>query len=91
MNVQYLNSGSIVVVYGEPKPYQSALRIYENHPTLVLYKCSQTGHDVGKVYRSKDGRWYLATRYIEHWRPLEVFAKYEGFLLLNRLHSRPND
>ena len=76
-----------MISYNQPKLYQSPLRIHENHTSLVLYECSKTGHDVGRVYRTEDGRWFLATRYLDHWRPIEVFSKYEGFLFLNALHS----
>ena len=88
MNAQVLSSGRCAVQYGDPRPYTSPLRIHEQHPSVVLYKCSQTGHDVGRVYRTEDNRWYLATRYLNHWQPVEVFAKYEGFLLLNNLHTQ---
>ena len=71
--------------------YISPLRIDENYPSLVHYVCSKTGDKVGRVYRTSDGRWYLSTKYVENWGPLEVFAKYQGFLFLNELHKRHHE
>ena len=90
MKLQSLNSGNIVVEYGDPVPYQSPLRIAENLPSLVTYKDTETTCEVGRVYKADDGRWYLSTVYINNWNPIEVFAKYKGFLFLNRLHSDRN-
>ena len=87
MNVQYLSSGSIVVVSGDPKPYQSPLLITENLPSFVRYADSKTKCEVGTVYKTEDGRWYLSTVYLNNRNPIEVFAKYKGFLFLNKLHS----
>ena len=87
MNVQELNSGRWSVAYGEPMPYQSPLLITENLPSLVMYADSQTKCEVGRVYKSEDGRWYLSSVYLNNWSATEVFAKYKGFLFLNRLHS----
>jgi len=87
MNVQFLSSGSIVVVYGDPKPYQSPLLITENLPSVVMYADSKTKCEVGRVYKADDGRWYLSSIYLHNWNPIEVFAKYKGFLFLNKLHS----
>ena len=87
MKVQYLSSGSTVAVYGEPMPYQSPLRITENLPSLVLYADTKTTCEVGRVYKANDGRWYLSTGYLNDWMPIEVFAKYKGFLFLQKLHS----
>jgi len=87
MNVQFLSSGSIVVVYGDPKPYQSPLLITENLPSVVTYADSKTKCEVGRVYKADDGRWYLSSIYLHNWNPIEVFAKYKGFLFLNKLHS----
>ena len=87
MKVQYLSSGSIVVVYGDPAPYQSPLRIAECLPSVVVYEDSTTGKFVGKVYEDDAGRWFLETIYLNPDLPLEVFAKYKGFLLLNKLHQ----
>lgn len=67
--------------------YKSPLRICENFPTLVVYKCSKTEALVGKVYKTSEGKWYLATRYL-HWQPMEVFSKIGGFLFLLRLHKQ---
>jgi len=75
-------------VYGNPVTYKSPLRIYEKLPSLVVYKCSQTEAVVGKVYKTPEGKWFLATRYIGHWQPIEVFTKYQGFLFLNNLHKQ---
>jgi hypothetical protein len=43
---------------------------------------------VGLVYKKGDQRWYLSTKYLMGWQPLEVFSKYKGFLFLNELHKR---
>lgn len=71
-----------------PVPYKSPLRVYQNLPSLVVYKCSVTEAIVGKVYRTAEGKWFLATRYLGHWQPVEVFSKYGGFLFLNSLHKQ---
>jgi hypothetical protein len=88
MKVQYLSSGSTVVVYGDPAPYQSPLRVDECLPSVVVYEDSATGNFVGKVYQDDSGRWFLETVYLNPDLPLEVFAKYKGFLLLNTLHEK---
>ncbi len=75
-------------MYGDPVTYKSPLRIYENFPSLVVYKCSKTEAVVGKIYKTFEGKWFLATRYIGHWQPIEVFTKYQGFLFLNELHKQ---
>jgi hypothetical protein len=87
MKVQYLSSGSTVVVYGDPMPYQSPLRITENLPSLVIYVDNKTSSEVGRVYRTSDDRWYLSTVYINNRNPIEVFAKYKAFLFLQKLHA----
>ena len=87
MKLQSLNSGNIVVEYGDPVPYQSPLRIAECFPNVVVYEDSTTGEFVGKVYQDDTGRWFLEAIYLNPDLPLEVFAKYKGFLLLNKLHS----
>jgi hypothetical protein len=88
MNVQDLPSGRKLVSYGDPVKYHSPLLIDENLPTIVTYKCALTLHHVGKVYKTEDGRWWLATCYLDHWMPVEVFSKIEGFLLLNSLRKQ---
>jgi hypothetical protein len=90
MKIQYLSSGSTVVVYGDPAPYQSPLSIVENWPSIVIYADSKTNHQVGVVYKAGDDRWYLSSVYLKNWNPIEVFAKYAGFLFLNSLHSKRN-
>ena len=91
MKLQSLSSGITVVVLGEPVPYQSSLRVSECLPSVVIYEDSVTGDFVGKVYQDDAGRWFLETIYLNPDLPLEVFAKYQGFLLLNKLHSKRND
>ena len=59
-------------MYGDPVTYKSPLRMYENLPELVVYKCSQTEAVVGKVYKTPEGKWFLSTRYIGHWQPISV-------------------
>ena len=76
-----------MVNYDKPVPYQSPLLITENLPSLVMYADSNTKCDVGRVYKTEDDRWYLSTVYLNNWNPIEVFAKYKGFLFLNKLHS----
>ena len=87
MNVQSLSSGNTAVSLGEPMPYQSPLLITENLPSIVMYADSKTKCEVGRVYKSEDDRWYLSSVYLNNWSATEVFAKYKGFLFLNRLHS----
>ena len=87
MHVQQMSSGVISTVYGNPVPYQSPLRIAESLPSVVVYEDSTTGGFLGKVYKDDAGRWFLETVYLNPELPLEVFAKYQGFLLLNKLHS----
>lgn len=72
----------------EPAVYLSPLYIETNLPSVVLYKDLKTQKICGKVYKSQDGRWYLSSEYFNNWHPVEVFAKYEGFLLLNRLRKQ---
>ena len=86
MILQLLSTGRWYVVYGDPVPYQSPLRIDQCYPSVVTYSDSKTGEHVGKVYKDTEGRWYLRTRYINSDIPLEVFTKYGGFLFLNKLH-----
>ena len=74
-------------MYGEPMPYQSPLLITENLPSLVMYADIKTKCEVGRVYKADDGRWYLSSVYLHNWNPIEVFAKYKGFLFLHKLHS----
>jgi hypothetical protein len=88
MKFQSLSSGITVVVYGDPVPYQSPLRIVECFPSVVVYEDNATGDFVGKVYKDEVGRWFLETVYLNPDLPLEVFAKYKGFLLLNTLHEK---
>jgi hypothetical protein len=90
MKVQSLSSGITVVALDEPMPYQSPLLITENLPSFVRYADSNTKCEVGTVYKTEDGRWYLSTVYLNNRNPIEVFAKYKGFLFLNRLHSNRN-
>ena len=87
MRVQQMSTGATYIVYGDPVPYQSPLRIAECLPSVVVYEDSTTGKFVGKVYEDDAGRWFLETIYMNPDIPLEVFAKYKGFLLLNKLHS----
>lgn len=90
MNVQALPSGRWLVRY-DKVDYQSPILIDENLPSLVTYKCARTGSHIGKVYRNPDGRWWLATCFLNHWMPVEVFSKIEGFLLLNNLRKQQHE
>ena len=87
MDTQRLPSGRVHVNYGEPMEYQSPILIDENYPSIVTYKCAKTLQLIGKVYKTSDDRWWLATCYLNHWQPVEVFSKIEGFLFLNRLYK----
>jgi hypothetical protein len=87
MNVQPLESGKTMVNYGKPMPYQSPLYITENLPSLVIYSDLKTSCEVGRVYKSEDDRWYLSSVYLNNWSATEVFAKYKGFLFLQKLHA----
>lgn len=91
MDVQTLPSGKVIVTYGNPVDYQSPILIDENLPSIVTYKCAVTLESIGKVYRTVDGRWWLATTFWNHWTPVEVFSKIEGFLLLNNLHKQQHE
>lgn len=88
LNLQRLSTGRVHIDYGAPVEYQSDLMVGENSPSLVTYKCAKTMRFVGKVYKTGDGRWYLATCHLQHWMPVEVFSKIEGFLFLNALHKQ---
>ena len=91
MDVQHLTDGRIVVTYGDPVEYQSPILVDENYPSVVTYKCAITLQPIGKVYKTVDGRWWLATCFLKHWTPVEVFSKIEGFLLLNNLHKQNHE
>ena len=88
MDFQILPDGKTVVSYGEPVEYQSPILIDENYPSIVTYKCARSKQLIGKVYKTADGRWWLATCYLQHWQPVEVFSKIEGFLFLNSLYKQ---
>jgi hypothetical protein len=90
MDVQQLTNGRTVVTYGSPVDYQSPILIDENYPSIVTYKCARTLSPIGKVYKTADGRWWLASCYLQHWQPIEVFSKIEGFFLLNNLYKQKN-
>ena len=77
-----------MVNYDKPVPYQSPLLFLENLPSCVIYADSKTKCEVGRVYKAEDGRWYLSTVYLNDRNPIEVFAKYKGFLFLNALHAK---
>lgn len=91
MNVQTLPTGRTFVEYGAKVDYQSPILIDENFPSLVTYKCAKTLELIGKVYKTADGRWWLATPFLNHWMPVEVFSKIEGFLFLNNLHKQNHE
>ena len=91
MDVQTLNSGRVVVNYGNPVEYQSPLLVDECWPTFVTYKCAVTLEYIGKVYKTPDGKWWLTTIFFAHGTPIEVFSKIEGFFLLNNLHKQKHE
>jgi hypothetical protein len=83
-------SGRVHVDYGVSVDYQSPILIDENYPSIVTYKCARTLQSIGKVYKTADGRWWLATCFLKHWQPVEVFSKIEGFFLLNQCYKHFN-
>lgn len=87
MNLQRLPNGRVHVDIGPKMDYQSPILIDENYPSIVTYKCAKSMQLIGKVYKTADGRWWLATCFLQHWTPVEVFSKIEGFLLLNNCHK----
>ena len=87
MNVQVLPTGKTYVEYAKVE-YQSPILIDENYPSVITYKCAKTLRLIGKVYKTADDRWWLATCFLQHWQPVEVFSKIEGFLFLNSLHKQ---
>ena len=88
MNPQRLPTGRVHIDYGAPVEYQSPILIDENYPSVVTYKCAKSKQLIGKVYKTADGRWWLATCFLSHWMPVEVFSKIEGFLFLNNLYKQ---
>lgn len=88
MDTQPLLDGRTFVNYGDPVEYQSPILIDENYPSIVTYKCAKTLQLIGKVYKTQDGKWWLATCFLGHWQPVEVFSKIEGFLFLNNLYKQ---
>lgn len=88
MNTQRLPAGRVHIDYGPPVEYQSPILIDDNYPSVVTYKCAKSMQLIGKVYKTADGRWWLATCFLHHWTPIEVFSKIEGFLLLNNVHKQ---
>ena len=90
MHVQELPTGRWLVSYDKVE-YQSPILIDENYPSFVTYKCALTGKYIGKVYKTDDGYWWLTTIYLAYGRPVEVFSKIEGFLLLNNLHKQTHE
>lgn len=90
MIVQVLPTGKTFVEYGAKVEYQSPILIDENYPSIVTYKCARTRQLIGKVYKTQDGKWWLATCYLSHWQPVEVFSKIEGFFLLNQCYKHFN-
>jgi hypothetical protein len=90
MDIQSFPSGRIHIDYGKPVEYQSPILIDENYPSVVTYKCARTGNYIGKVYKTADSKWWLASCFYNHWTPVEVFSKIEGFLFLNNLYKQNN-
>ena len=72
--------------FTKPVPYQSALKVQENYPSVVTYVDTKTGKLIGRVYKCENGRWWLATVFKNNSRPFEVFTKIGGFLFLNELN-----
>jgi len=91
MLFQTLPTGRKFVEYGDPVEYQSPLLIDANTPSCVTYKCAITKELVGKVYRTENGKWWLQSCFLNHWTPVEVFSKIEGFFLLNNLHKQKHE
>lgn len=87
MNVQSLITGKTYVSYGEPLAYQSPLWIISQSPTEIVYAAYYQGHPIARVYQ-KDGEWFLATAYLNHWQPIPTLSKYESFLLLLNIKKK---
>lgn len=66
--------------------YRSPLKAPRQTLSRVEYFDATSGDKVGFVYK-KSGLWFLSTKYFNGWEPVEVFRKYEGFLLLHKLHK----
>lgn len=86
MNVQCLSSGKMSVEYGVRMEYQSSLWVLSSTETEVVYAEKPDGVPIARVYK-KDGEWYLATMYLQHWQPFHTLSKYEGFLFLLQLRK----
>jgi len=87
MIVQTLLTGKTFVEYGVRMEYQSPLWITSHNDSEIVYSESPDSAPVARVYK-KDGDWYLATAYLQHWQPVPTFSKYEGFLLLLNLKKQ---
>ena len=66
--------------------YKSPLKAPRQAPSRIEFFDATSEDRVGTVYKN-NGLWYLSTKYFNAGDPLEVFTKYEGFLLLNKLHK----
>lgn len=91
MDTQELANGRIVVNYGPSMEYQSPLLVDEVYPSIVTYKCAKTLQHIGQVYKTADGRWWLASVFLPNDSSVEVFSKIEGFHLLNTLHKQQHE
>lgn len=84
MRVQTLPIGKISAEYGEAEPYQSALKVTNVNPNLLIYSDAKTGKDIGTIYRTMK-RWWVDVVTIDS--PVEIPDKYTGFLFIQQVHT----
>lgn len=83
MFVQNLPTGKTSVEYGEPKPYQSPVRVTSVSPDVIIYSDAESGKDIGKVYRTTNRWWVDAVTIVN---PIEIPDKYIGFLFIRQVY-----
>jgi hypothetical protein len=83
MLVQVHPTGKTFVELGVSEPYHSPLKVEVISPDLLVYSDSQTGQDVGKVYRTMNQWWVDAIPFPS---PFKVPEKYIGFLFIRQAH-----
>ena len=86
MKAQLLLGGRTYVDYGDPVPYQSALRVSHDSNHILTYYCSKTDRVIGQVYKVPDGGWWVTSPYLKGRHMLPVVSKLEGFFVLNDLY-----
>ena len=86
MKAQLLPGGRTYVDYGDPVPYQSALRVSHDSAHVLTYYCSKTDRVIGQVYKVLDGGWWVTSPYFKKRHTLPAITKLGGFLMLNDLY-----